>query len=70
MGSDFGNPGITPGMPLPELQRTVEFGMTPMQVIVAATSHAAQVCNLGSRLGTLEVGKQGDIVGVDRSFPR
>jgi imidazolonepropionase-like amidohydrolase len=51
-------------MPLPELQRMVEFGMTPMQVIVAATSHAAQVCNLGDRLGTLEVGKQGDVIVV------
>lgn len=64
MGSDYGNPGIPPGMPLPELQRMVELGMTPMQVIVAATSHAAQVCNLGERLGTLEVGKQADVIVV------
>jgi imidazolonepropionase-like amidohydrolase len=64
MGSDFGNPGIPQGMPLPELQRMVEFGMTPMQVIVAATSHAAQVCNLGTRLGTLETGKHADIIVV------
>jgi imidazolonepropionase-like amidohydrolase len=64
MGSDFGNPGIPEGLPLPELQRMVEFGMTPMQVIVAATSHGAQVCNLGRRLGTLEVGKQADIIVV------
>jgi imidazolonepropionase-like amidohydrolase len=64
MGSDFGNPGIPEGMPLPEMQRMVEFGMSPMQVIVAATSHAAQVCNLGNQLGTLEMGKQADIVIV------
>jgi imidazolonepropionase-like amidohydrolase len=64
MGSDYGNSGIPDGMPLPELQRMVEFGMTPMQVIVAATSHAAQVCNLGKRLGTLETGKQADIIVV------
>ena len=64
LGSDFGNSGIPEGMPLPELQRMVEFGMTPMQVIVAATSHAAQVCNLGKRLGTLEMGKQADIIVV------
>jgi len=65
MGSDFGaTERIPQGMPLPELQRMVEFGMTPMQVIVAATSHAAQVCNLGDRLGTLEVGKQGDVIVV------
>ncbi len=59
-----GMPGISEGLPLPELQRMVEFGMTPMQVIVAATSHAAQVCNLGQRLGTLEASKQADIVVV------
>jgi imidazolonepropionase-like amidohydrolase len=65
MGSDFGaTERIPQGMPLPELQRMVEFGMTPMQVIVAATSHAAQVCNLGDRLGTLETGKQGDVIVV------
>jgi imidazolonepropionase-like amidohydrolase len=65
MGSDFGaTERIPQGMPLPELQRMVEFGMTPMQVIMAATSHAAQVCNLGDRLGTLEVGKQGDVIVV------
>jgi len=65
MGSDFGaTERIPQGMPLPELQRMVEFGMTPMQVIVAATSHAAQVCNLGDRLGTLETGKQADVIVV------
>jgi imidazolonepropionase-like amidohydrolase len=67
MGSDFGNPDIPAGLPLPELQRMVEFGMTPMQVIVAATNHAAQVCNLGERLGTLEVGRQADIIVVKGS---
>ena len=64
MGSDYGNPGIPVGLPLPELQRMVEFGMSPMQVIVAATRHAAEVCNLGNKLGTLKIGKQADIVIV------
>lgn len=65
MGSDFGNVGIEFGMPLSELERMVAFGMTPMEVIVAATNHSAQVCGLDDEVGTLEVGKQADIIVVN-----
>ena len=65
LGSDYGNPGIPPGMPVSEMQRMLDTGMTPMQVIVAATQHAAQACGLGDRLGTLEAGKQGDVIAID-----
>ena len=41
-----------------------EAGMSPMQVLVAATKHAARVCNLEHELGTLEVGKIADILVV------
>ena len=40
-------------------------GMTPMEIIVAATKNAAHVCNLDSDLGTLEAGKIADILVVD-----
>jgi len=65
LGSDYGNPGVQAGMPMAELQRMLDFGMTPMQIIVAATHNAAAVVNRGSEIGTLEVEKQADIIVVN-----
>jgi len=55
------------GMPMTEIRMMVEAGMTPMQIIVAATLHGAHVSNLESQLGTLEEGKIADlfVVGGD-----
>lgn len=50
------------GMPMHEITRMSEAGMTPMQIIVAATRNAAHVCGLEAELGTLEVGKLADIL--------
>jgi imidazolonepropionase-like amidohydrolase len=36
--------------------------MSPMQAIVAATSVSSQLCGVGDRLGTVEVGKLADLV--------
>jgi len=36
-----------------------------MEVIVASTYHAAQVCGKGDELGSLEAGKLADIIIVD-----
>ena len=44
-----------------ELELMVKSGMTPMQVLVAATGDAAKVMNL-PQLGTLESGKWADLV--------
>jgi imidazolonepropionase-like amidohydrolase len=52
------------GMPTTEIDLMHRAGMTPMQIIVAATRHAAHVCNLGHELGTLEPGKIADILVV------
>ncbi len=52
------------GMPITEIKAMQEAGMTPMQIIVAATKHAAYVCNLEDKLGTLEVGKIADMIVV------
>ncbi len=52
------------GMPILEMELMLQAGMTPMQVIVAGTKNAAIVCNRGSELGTLEVGKIADIIVV------
>ena len=48
--------------PWDEIDQMLKLGMTPMEVIVAATANAAQVIGLGDELGTLEVGKQADII--------
>ena len=44
-----------------------EAGMTPMEIIVASTKHAAFVCNLGDQIGTLEPGKIADILVVNNN---
>jgi imidazolonepropionase-like amidohydrolase len=53
------------GMPMHEITRMSEAGMTPMQIIVSATLNAAHVCGLEGELGTLEVGKLADILIVN-----
>jgi imidazolonepropionase-like amidohydrolase len=53
------------GMPMLEIRLMQEAGMTPMQVIVAGTKHAAHVCNLENILGTIEPGKIADIIIVN-----
>jgi imidazolonepropionase-like amidohydrolase len=48
-----------------EIEQMQAAGMTPMQIIVAATKHGAHVYNLAEKLGTLEVGKVADVLVVD-----
>lgn len=52
------------GMPVSEIELMLQAGLTPMQVIMAATRNAAHVCNLDGQLGTLEHGKTADILVV------
>ncbi len=52
------------GMPTKEIGWMSEAGMTPMQIIVAATKNAAHVSNLEKDLGTLEAGKIADVLIV------
>jgi imidazolonepropionase-like amidohydrolase len=49
-------------LPWDEMDQMLKLGMTPMEVIVAATANAAMVSGLGDELGALEVGKQADII--------
>lgn len=53
------------GMPMTEIRLMAEAGMTPMQIIVAATLNAARVSNLQHDLGTLEQGKIADLFVVE-----
>ncbi len=48
-----------------ELELMQDAGMTPMQIIVAATRNAAHVCNLDRVVGTLEPDKIADILIVN-----
>jgi imidazolonepropionase-like amidohydrolase len=47
-----------------EVVAEVKFGMTPEQALTAATKHGAQLLGLDD-LGTVALGKEGDLVAVD-----
>lgn len=53
------------GMQMIEVGLMRQAGMTPMQIIVAATKNAAHVCNLERDLGTIEKGKMADLFVVE-----
>lgn len=63
MGTDT---GVGPhGSNAEELALMVEAGMTPMAAIVATTKTAAECCQIGALTGTLQPGKQADLLVVD-----
>jgi imidazolonepropionase-like amidohydrolase len=68
LGTDYaGAPNVDfdLGMPIHEIEWMQEAGMTPMQIIVAATKNGACSCNMENELGTLEAGKLADVLVVD-----
>lgn len=48
-----------------EFELMVKHGMTPEQAIVAATVNAADLLGIAELVGTLEPGKQADLIAVD-----
>ena len=48
-----------------EIQRMVQHGLTPAEVLVAATSTAAQALDLDEHIGTVAAGKLADLIIVD-----
>jgi imidazolonepropionase-like amidohydrolase len=60
----LGTDGNTPWAPHFEMEDMVLSGMTPAQVLVAATRNAAEVAGL-SEMGTVEAGKSADFVVLD-----
>ena len=53
------------GMPMHEITRMAQSGMSPMQIVIAATRDAAHVSGLDGDLGTLEAGKIADVLVVN-----
>jgi imidazolonepropionase-like amidohydrolase len=49
---------------LGEIELLVKAGMTEMQALIAATRTSAELCGVGDRIGTLEVGKLADLIAV------
>jgi imidazolonepropionase-like amidohydrolase len=66
-GTDSGPPGRFPGYFAHwEMELMVQAGLTPMQVITAATANAARFLHARD-LGTLETGKWGDLIVLDKN---
>ena len=64
VGTDYNNPRFPEDMYLLEMEMMQDAGMTPMQVIIAATKNGAHVCNLENEIGTLQSGKMADVLVV------
>ena len=61
-----GNGWATPGIGLHhELDLLAEAGLTPMQVLMAATRNTAEAFRILNRLGTVEAGKLADLIVVN-----
>jgi imidazolonepropionase-like amidohydrolase len=66
MGTDTGPPARFQGyFELMELELMAKAGLTPRQVLTAATRDAARCQKLDAELGTLEAGKWADFVALD-----
>jgi imidazolonepropionase-like amidohydrolase len=65
MSSDMGCPYLYHGENARELECMVSLGMSPMEAILTATKVAANTIGLGNEIGTIEKGKNADIIMVD-----
>lgn len=64
-GTDAGAPGVTHGLSLRyELGLLKACGLTPVQVLRAATSHAALICGMDAFMGAVEPGKHAYLIAV------
>jgi imidazolonepropionase-like amidohydrolase len=64
MGTDAGMPYNYHGDNLQELKAMVELGLSPMEAIIMATKHSAEFLGLSEILGTVETGKEADLLVV------
>ena len=64
-GTDTGEVGVTADMVWREIVLLHDHGATPMAAIKAATSAAARLLGVDGEVGTVEPGRQADLVLVD-----
>lgn len=65
MGTDSGVPFTHHGNNLDELLHLVEMGLSPQEAIRVATLDSARLLKLDDKIGSLEEGKNADIIVVD-----
>lgn len=68
LGDDFmeeDQPWYRIGLPYMEIELLQRAGLSPMQILVAATKHGAEVCGIADEAGTIEVGKKADLLVVE-----
>ena len=67
MGTDAGSPLVPHNEIATELKMLIDYGIcdTPLETIVCSTKHAALLCGVDDRWGTLEEGKRADVLIVD-----
>ena len=61
-GTDLGNAHTSPGADADELRYLRDGGLTPTQVLVAATSAAAAAIGAGELVGTVQPGFRADLL--------
>lgn len=67
MGTDTMRMEMQPGaaaVPIRELQLLAQAGLSVQEVIAACTLNAARACKVQSRLGSIEIGKQADLIAL------
>lgn len=64
LGTDAGTPFNHHGENAQELERMVNFGMSPMEALEAATGRAAHLLGIDQVVGTIQPGKLADLVIV------
>jgi len=64
LGTDAANPGVCHGEGAIELMLLVRAGLSPIEAIAAGTKHAACLCDIDAEVGSIEVGKQADLLLV------
>lgn len=65
LGTDAAMPGVYHGGNARELELLVEYGLSPMEALIAATRNAAENLGLLDEIGTIEAGKAADLIVVD-----